>query len=125
VTAETETRLRALIEAVLAFDHPDFPSIGVDQVLDRMRAQFPLDGAELGAGLRALDDDCAREHDLPGGFRAAPLAARRATLRGWARSEHPERRRLYASLKALVLLPAYSLPELWRAIGYEGPARGR
>ena len=65
--------------------------------------------------------------DAGGSYPWNPRAvfSRHGRLRGWARSEHPERRRLYGSLKALVLMPAYSLPELWRAIGYDGPARAR
>ena len=34
--------LRALIETVLAFDHPAFPDIGVDDVEQRLLAYFPL-----------------------------------------------------------------------------------
>jgi hypothetical protein len=49
-------------------------------------------------------------------FERATLAARRAYLRLWARSGFAERRRVYTSLKGLVLLAAYSLPELARAV---------
>jgi hypothetical protein len=54
-------------------------------------------------------------------FERATLAARRAYLHLWARSCLSARRRCYATLKAVVLIPAYSLPQLARAIGAPEP----
>jgi hypothetical protein len=111
--------LRALIETILAFEHPAFPAIGVDHVERRLIACYPLAGAHgaaLRAGFAAFDRAFAAETGR-GGFANAPLEARRAALQRWARSDVPERRRFYASVKRLVLIPAYSLPELRRAIG--------
>jgi hypothetical protein len=111
--------LRALIEAVLAFDHPAFPAIGVERVERRLLEYFPLEGesgAALRAGLATFDDAFG-----PGRFAAAPLVARRAFLRLWARGEAPAQRRFYASVKSMILIAAYSLPELQRAVGHEGP----
>jgi hypothetical protein len=54
-------------------------------------------------------------------FERATLATRRAYLRLWARSGFAQRRRVYTTLKGLVLLAAYSLPELARAV--EGAGR--
>lgn len=153
--------LRALVETVLAFDHPDFPAIGVDQVEARVLASFPLDG-ELRATLRAfselqrfprldgntrqVEEELLQSEGCPPGevdriiaerartdeerfqafaaelggsdrFEGATLEARRAYLRLWARSPLAARRRLYTSLKALVLIPAYGLPALRRAVG--------
>jgi hypothetical protein len=111
--------LRALIETILAFEHPAFPAIGVDHVERRLIERYPLagaHGAELRAGLVAFD----RSFSGAGGgarFATAPLAARRAALQSWARSDVPEQRRFYASVKRMVLIPAYSLPELRRAVG--------
>jgi len=110
--------LRALIETVLAFDHPAFPAISVDEVERRLHEYFPIAG-EGGAALRdalAAFDDAFGEVR----FAAAPLAARRAHLRRWARGDAPERRRFYKSVKAMVLVAAYSLPALRRAVGYDG-----
>jgi hypothetical protein len=112
--------LRALIEAILAFEHPAFPAIGIDHVERRLIACYPLagaHGAQLRAGFAAFDRAFAAEVGAGARFANAPLEARRATLRRWARSDEPERRRFYASVKRLVLIPAYSLPELRRAIG--------
>jgi hypothetical protein len=56
-------------------------------------------------------------------FEQAALATRRNYLRLWARSGFSERRRVYTTLKGMVLVAAYSLPELGRAVGFEGPRR--
>ena len=110
--------LRALIETILAFDHPAFPAIGVDEVERRLLEYFPLvgdGGAALRDGLAAFDDAFGETR-----FSAAPLTARRAHLRLWARAEVPERRRFYRSVKSMVLIAATSLPALRRAVGYDG-----
>jgi len=110
--------LRALIETILAFDHPAFPAITVNDVERRLLEYFPL----VGDGGAALRDGLAAFDDPFGGMRfsAAPLAARRAHLRLWARGDVPERRRFYKSVKSMVLIAAYSLPALRRAVGYDG-----
>ena len=110
--------LRALIETILAFDHPAFPAITVDDVERRLLEYFPLageGGAALRDGLAAFEDAFGEMR-----FSAAPLAARRAHLRLWARGDAPERRRFYKSVKSMVLIAAYSLPALRRAVGYDG-----
>jgi hypothetical protein len=113
--------LRALIETILAFEHPAFPAIGVDHVERRLIECYPLageHGTALRAGFAAFDRAFAAEAGGGARFALAPLEARRAALHRWARSDVPERRRFYASVKRLVLIPAYSLPELRRAVGY-------
>jgi gluconate 2-dehydrogenase subunit 3-like protein len=115
--------LRALIETVLAFDHPAFPAIGVEQVERRLLAYFPLAGdseAALRAALVAFDHAFADQAGGGARFTAAPLPARRAYLRLWARDEAPARRRFYKSVKSMVMITAYALPELRRAVGYDG-----
>jgi pimeloyl-ACP methyl ester carboxylesterase len=116
--------LRALIEAILAFDHPAAPAAGVEQVERPLVRDFSVEGesgAALRAGLAAFDAAFAAQAGVEGPFAAAPLAARRAFLRCWARSEAPAQRRFYASVKAMVLMTAYGLPAFGRAIGHEGP----
>ena len=66
-------------------------------------------------------DVFARAHGQDGAFQARPLAARRAYLRLWARSDFALRRRFYAAVKSMVLVSAYAVPALARAIGYDGP----
>ena len=171
MTADESWRevLRALVETVLAFDHPAFPAIEVAEVERRVLEYFPADAATRGALMAfdeigrfstvdpitrqaeaealAADGPCApgeiggaveekarveaarfeafvREFGAAHRFAAATLPARRAYLRLWAKSGFAIRRRLYATFKGMVLIPAYSLPALWRAVGYAGPAGG-
>jgi hypothetical protein len=42
-------------------------------------------------------------------------------LKMWGQSGFMIKRQLYHSLKALVMISAYSMDEMWIAIGYEGP----
>ncbi len=89
----------------------------------RLLEYFPIageGGAALRDGLAAFDDAFATQAGAAGGFAAAPLAARRAYLRLWARSDMPALRRFYVRVKSLVLIAAYSLPALRRAVGYDG-----
>ena len=109
---------------VLAFDHPAFPAVAVGSVEQRVLEYFPLagDGGDpMRAALVAFDHAFAAQ---AGGqsFAAAPLADRRAALRMCARAGTPAQRRFYAGVKSMVMIAAYSLPELSQAVGYEAPA---
>ena len=89
----------------------------------RLLEYFPIageGGAALREGLAAFDDAFASQAGGGAGFAAAPLTARRAYLRLWARSDMPALRRFYVRMKSLVLIAAYSLPALRRAVGYDG-----
>ena len=115
--------LRALIETVLAFDHPAFPAIGVDEVEQRLLAYFPLAAhseAALRAGLVAFDEAFVGEAGAR--FAAAPVPARRAYFGLWARSDVPAQRRFCKSVKSMVLIAAYALPAMRAAVGYPGGA---
>jgi hypothetical protein len=109
--------LRALIETLLAFDHPAFPAIGVEQVEHRLLEYFPVAGDGTALGLPAFENAFASQAGAR--FADAPLAARRAFFRLWGRADAPAQRRFYAGVKSMVLIAAYSLPELQRAIGFE------
>ena len=66
---------------MLAFDHPAFPAIGVEQVERRLLDYFPLagdGGAALRAGLAAFDAAFAA---ATGGARFAAAPARRRAAR--------------------------------------------
>jgi hypothetical protein len=82
------------------------------------------DGERLIAGKARLDQQrfqaFVRGFGAPHRFEAIALGARRAYLRLWARSGFAVRRRLYTTLKAIVLMAAYSLPALERAVGFAG-----
>jgi hypothetical protein len=165
----------ALVETLLAFEHPDFPRIELAYVEERLFKHFPIDRSEHFEPLRQalmgfdairlfpevdgwitrseaalLETDGFRREEIeraiaekaradregfeallhehgaePAHFHAASLPWRRAYLRLWARSGFAARRRFYRTVKPMVLVAAYSLPELWQAIGYSGPLIGR
>jgi hypothetical protein len=54
-------------------------------------------------------------------FTELDLGDQRSYLALWSRSSLGVRRRLYQTLKTLVVATAYSTAALWRTIGYEGP----
>lgn len=79
---------------------------------------------------RAIEDAFARDaeafarfrpHTSPKDFARMPLVDQRAYLKLWSGSAFALRRRFYRSAKSVVMFAAYSLPELWQAIGYDGP----
>jgi hypothetical protein len=62
-----------------------------------------------------------RLHAATDGFAHMRLVDQRAYLKLWSGSAFVLRRRFYRSAKSVVMFAAYSLPELWQAIGYDGP----
>ena len=89
----------------------------------RLLEYFPLAG-EGGAALR--DGLAAFDEALPAGRRrgaASPprrSAARRAYLRLLGAQRHARAAALLCRMKSLVLIAAYALPALRRAVGYDG-----
>jgi hypothetical protein len=82
----------------------------------------------------AIEEAFARDARAFAGFRAQckderfthmALADQRAFLLLWSRSAFSMRRRFYRSAKVLAMLAAYSLPAMWREIGYDGPLLGQ
>lgn len=82
---------------------------------------------KLGAAPREIDRAVARDAEafrrasVSGSFSELALNSRRRYLNLWAKSALTPRRRFYRAGKILIMLSAYSLPEMWAAIGYEGP----
>jgi len=62
-----------------------------------------------------------RQSSHPAKFTQLTLADRRAYFALWSDSGFVTKRRFAAAAKALVMVSAYSLDELWSAISYEGP----
>jgi hypothetical protein len=54
-------------------------------------------------------------------FASLPLSRQRDYFDLWRRSGFMVRRQFYGSARAVVLITAYSMPEVWSAIGYDGP----
>ncbi len=164
--------LRGLIQAILPFEHPQFPGITPDIIRSRLLSLFPIGEEERFLDLeRSLmffnacdlfphmfapivedEEDELADNDglkrsnidqlisdkrlkdeqlyeqfvrlsdpLPTAFTELSLEPKRAYLRIWGQSGFVTKRQLYRSVKALVMITAYSTDELWKAIGYEGP----
>jgi hypothetical protein len=85
---------------------------------------------KLGSNERALDLAIAHDREafqkagVSGAFSELDLAGRRRYLNLWAKSAFTLRRQFYRSGKILTMIATYSLPEMWAAIGYEGPLLG-
>jgi hypothetical protein len=90
--------------------HLDF-----DALLKRKEA---LEGS-LYADFTAHDNTSERR------FSALTLQRQREYLNLWNRSEFLMRRQFYFSVRALVMIAAYSMDEVWPAIGYDGPVLPR
>lgn len=86
-------------------------SVDLDELLNR-KAAFD----------QTLYADFCRRHDAaPQKFTALSVGRRRAYLNLWNRSDFLVRRQFYSSVRALVMIAAYSMDEVWAAIGYQGP----
>jgi hypothetical protein len=95
-----------------------------------------LEAHALDAAARDLDTDAvlARSHSIDaaayatvaggvdaGRFSTLPLARQRAYLDMWRPSGYLIRRQFYASARSLMMISAYSMDAMWRAIDYQGP----
>lgn len=145
-----EPVLRALIETILPFEHPRFPSIPVAAIQERLLAFFPLEAERrylvLQKGLMVFDrvdlfpllqaplvaEEAAPDQSLyeefqrsfrsdAESFTALQPHARAAYFRLWGQSAFNDKRLFYHSAKSLVMVTAYSMVDLWRVIGYAGP----
>jgi hypothetical protein len=102
---------------------------------------LPLAGAELSATdarERGMDSNAliarkeANDRRLYGAFvardpasvktfRSLNVERRREYFALWSRSDFLVRRQFYSSARALAMIAAYSMDDVWPAIGYDGP----
>jgi hypothetical protein len=133
-SVSVERVLHALSAHFPVDDADDFASFRRALWLFDDTALFPerlrpfLDGERaLGATPEQLEDAVAHDarafHAAPftGAFTELTLPERRRYLRLWSNSAFTARRHFYRGGKVLIMISTYSLPELWQAIGYEGP----
>jgi hypothetical protein len=121
-----DERYLALRRALLIFDELDlFPQLEPPVVLAERAAHA---GADTPIDQLAHTDARAYAAFLTasglsghGSFTALAPAQRLGYLRLWGQSAFLAKRRFYQSAKGLVMIAAYSTPELWAAIGYAGP----
>jgi hypothetical protein len=126
---ETDPRFLAVQKMLLYFDETDlFPHRLPLMAGERVAMDARERGLDVTAILEqkeaadwrlhasfALEDDAGRR------FTALPLERRREYLDLWNRSEFLMSREFYASIRALVMIAAYSMDPVWAAIGYDGP----
>jgi hypothetical protein len=113
----------------MIFDRVDLFPHGLVTSQDEERA---LDAKADGQAAAAMLTQ-ARAHDLrlfdgftrgerpPDNFAAQPLARQREYLELWRLSGFVVRRQFYASARSIVMISAYSMDSVWKAIGYAGP----
>lgn len=102
-----------LFDSIASFANPPAPLMVQEQALygspDLARESARFDAWSRGVAKPALT------------FTGLGLADQRSFLSLWATSALGVRRRLYQTVKTLIVVSAYSMPELWNAIEYEGP----
>ena len=127
---ETDARFLAVQKMLLYFEETDlFPYVQPLMRDERVAAdamERGIDTAADVAGKEALDARLYSEfasHDTGASrrFSELALARRREYLALWQRSDFLMKRQFHASVRALVMIAAYSMDDVWTAIGYAGP----
>jgi hypothetical protein len=127
---ESDSRFLTVQKMLLYFEQTDLfpyalPLIGQERLaIDAQEHRLDLDA--LLKGKEALEwsrysDFTAHDTTAERRFSALTLQRQREYLNLWNRSEFLARRQFYFSVRALVMIAAYSMDEVWAAIGYDGP----
>jgi hypothetical protein len=127
---ETDSRFLTVQKMLLYFEETDLfqnalPLIRQERLaIDAQEHRLDLDA--LLERKAALDRTlyvgfAAHDHSTEHRFSALTLPRRREYLNLWNTSEFLVRRQFYFSVRALVMIAAYSMEDLWAAIGYDGP----
>jgi hypothetical protein len=125
---EEDERYQQLQQMLSFFDDLDlfaYPQVLTDaeRVARDMEARGLDVVAELAAA-RHADEQAGRDfatrvtHNR---FVDLPLDLQREYVRLWSQSAFVVKRRFHASARALIMISAYSLDEMWPTIGYAGP----
>ena len=126
---EQDPRFLALQKTLMFFEQTDLfaklAPVGAE-LTARDARERGLDVAAVVADLRQQDrrlaDAFARSRgDGPSAFSALGLVQQREYFDLWRRSGFLVKQQFYASARSLVMISAYSMEEVWAAIGYEGP----
>ena len=131
---ESDPRFLTVQKMLLYFEQTDlFPSalplieqerLAIDAHEHRLDLDALLKRKET-LDLSQYADFTARDHAVELRFSALTLQRQREYLNLWNRSEFLVRRQFYFSVRALVMIAAYSMDEVWSAIGYDGPVLPR
>lgn len=130
---EQDPRFLAVQKTLMVFEQTDlFAELApVDAELTvRDARERRLDVATIVADIRRHDrrlaDAFARSRgDGPLLFSALGLGQQREYVDLWRRSGFLVKQQFYASARSLVMISAYSMEEVWAAIGYDGPVLDR
>jgi len=122
---EKEKRFVVLQRSLMLFNEVDlFPYIFKPIIAEEKKSN-PADNTHISEKRRNdenLFNNFKKIADLSAKqFSALALDKKRSYLKMWGQSGFMIKRQLYHSLKALVMISAYSMDEMWSAIGYEGP----
>jgi hypothetical protein len=125
---ETDSRYVALQRTLQLFDQVDLfaePMVLADA---ERRTRDPGGRARevpAAIGVASREDQALfrhfGEHPLGATFASLPLSRQRDYFDLWRRSAFMVKRQFYGSARAVVLITAYSMPDVWSAIGYDGP----
>jgi hypothetical protein len=126
---EQDARFLALQKTLVVFEQTDlFADLApVDAELTARDArERGLDVAAVVSALRRQDRQLADAfaHSRGGGspdFSALALVQQREYFDLWRQSGFLVKRQFHASARSLVMISAYSMEEVWSAIGYDGP----
>jgi hypothetical protein len=130
---EEDPRFLALQKTLMFFEQTDlFADLApVDAELTARDArERGLDLEAIVSDLRQQDrrlaDAFARSRgDGPSSFSALRLGRQREYVDLWRRSGFLVKQQFYASARSLIMISAYSMEEVWAAIGYGGPLLSR
>ena len=126
---EQDARFLALQKTLVFFEQTDlFAGLApIDAELTARDArERGLDVAALVSSLRQRDRQLAGAFARargggPTSFSALGLGRQREYFDLWRQSGFLIKQQFYASARALVMISAYSMEEVWTAIGYDGP----
>ena len=117
---EDPSEFGVLHRALLAFDNTRLFGQALAPLVDTERNTYGKSSVEV-ADAEAHDAGLLAATRIAGRFVDGSLEKRRAYLGLWARSAFTDRRRFLRGVKSLCMVSAYSMPDLWRVIGYDGP----
>ncbi len=116
---DREARFLTLQKSLMFFDELDlFP-----RAFAPIAAEEPDDNtaAKLTEDERLYSVFLASSPSMPDRFTGLAIEQKRSYLRMWGQSGFLIKRQFYRATKALVMISAYSMDDLWKTIGYEGP----
>lgn len=129
---ESNDRFAALQRTLTLFDQIELFTIFSGPLLQReaIARDAPHRGEDMNALASTIQETDANALDAfrrelsaqPGArFTSLPLEARRRYLALWQNSASVVKREFHSALRALVMITAYSMDEVWPSIGYAGP----